>query len=343
MIFLGFLFPRCNLGFLGINQVLPSTQKVTDIYRLHICFLGSTIEAMGELIAVDIGTRYTKVYTQTKKKRMVPSEVGVPPVLTKATGGSIIVPQPMIVGVDRDPPFVFGFSAQRHSTATYGPADSVGFYAAMTLALLGEEKGDKFTVILGVPLWLKQHEEIIKPITGGHGITYQKDVYSQRQIIEVKKIIPIPSIFGTFYLTEPTDEAVGIVDIGYTDTTIALFRGGRFVPEKSGQLTPRLKRTLTAVRKIEKVSDGVIDKRLSEGEPKQMSKDLLAEFAKEVMRYAISRWRNENLAGVYLTGGGAELVKDFFTDKRIVVVEDAIYANCAGLLSHPVEMGSDEE
>lgn len=290
-----------------------------------------TVAASATTLSVDIGTRYTKVCSGTGKV-LVPSLIGAPspsPTPTE-TGSGIRVPQPTLVSADGGSPYCHGQAAQRHAipTTTYGPRDTELFYRNMSLAVAGEQPGDGFSLVLGLPLWRRDTHELERSIEGRHSVVYQRNGAKNARSFEIENVITMPSVVGAF-LSRPRDGLVGIIDVGFSETTLALFRDEELDGSLSGVVTPSLRRTLAAVCKTEAFSDAVVLQEF--GSPSREAKCRLEKFAADVMRYAVSRWRALALDALYLTGGGAAFMAGLFSDERTVTLDDPLFASARGL------------
>lgn len=297
---------------------------------------------MADRVSIDIGTRFTKVYTPDRK-RMVHSLVGPPPPERQGQESKYIkVPRPVIVRVDADPPFVFGLDAEKYSVAPYGPnvGPSVqeGFYSQIILALLGQESASKVNLVLGVPLNVRDYDSLAIPIEGRHSIVYAKDNQQKEVKVFVQRVDVFPSTLGSY---SGEMGKIGLIDLGYSYTTLALFKDGEWVRDATTTIPPSLRRVLASIAKRKRINENVLDKRLADSiaknrEPDEDVKRYIRDFTAEVMRYATSRWKREGLDKMVLTGGGAVLVRMFLQNPRIEIVDSPIYANASGLLNMKV-------
>lgn len=239
-------------------------------------------------------------------------------------------------------------------------------YRILFLTALGElrtaggSEEAQFKVVTGLPVEYYQDKEVVAgPILGTHQIKING---RQRELKVVRlKVIPQPvgSLFhlilnseGRIQGGEMARSRVGIIDIGYYTTDFVLVDELEFIDKASGSINVGMGTVYqTLARKISEqfgfrnLSLPRVERYLREEalrihgkrrEIRPLAEPVLAETAESILSQARTIWgEGQDLDRVLITGGGAEVLKDYLSGyPQAVIAEGPVTANAEGFLKY---------
>lgn len=315
------------------------------------------------IYGVDIGYGYTKIAAPGKPPQVIPSIVGSneTPSYRSDIGDRIKITPLTLNGHS----YLVGEAAKRFSRHHYRIFDSTWsespYYLLLFLYALfqiGKEDEEPIAVVTGLPV-SHYSAERAKQIQSLLAKRYEVAMPSGSTILPVEKVKVIPQPFGSFFdlilndagrLKDPERirERVGIVDIGFQTTDLALATP-QFVEASSGSLEVGVR---SVADEIARDLNRKYSLRLetAEAEEALRSKSVrifgekvdlsdviterIREVAERILSYAHTLWgRGEKLNRLILTGGGAHLFQSYFKEfPNLHAPQDPSLSNVRGYL-----------
>jgi len=312
---------------------------------------------------VDIGYGYTKVAAAGRTPLVIPSIVGSneEPSYRSDIGDRIRITPLTLNGRS----YLVGEAAKRFSRHRYRIFDSTwaesSYYLLLFVsALIRIEKSarEPAAVVTGLPV-SHYTQERVKQIQDLLGHSHNVRTSSGETSVKVEKVKVIPQPFGSFFdlilndegrLKDPEKirERVGIIDIGFQTTDLALATP-QFVEASSGslevgvrsiaeQLSRDLSRKYSITLDTTEAEETLRHKSVRIfGESVDLT-DMIAERTREVaeliLSYAHSLWgRGERLNRLILTGGGGNIFRSYFSGyPNLLVPQEPSLSNVRGYL-----------
>lgn len=320
-------------------------------------------------IGIDLGYGYVKV-SDGSKEYVFPSTVGVG---TDLRFNSLLMnfkkpTDNLIITVDNKKYFVGDLAVRQSPIVSRSMGrNRVEDINAKVLLLAGlalcVENGDqKFDVVTGLPV---DYYQIYKDdwallMQGTHAIKFSCGAQEKPMLITIDKIQLIPQPFGTLYDRRLDNEGnpldnelanlkIGIVDVGYKTSDLALAADLEFVGKQSisseiamstayGMIAQRIQERF----KLEKETyelDKVIESGVVRvaGVPQDISdykREAFSTLAEKIATEVNSIWDKRELDVILLTGGGGKAISEYFLPKfpQAVLVNEPQFANVRGYL-----------
>ena len=317
-----------------------------------------------KLYGVDIGYGFTKVAGVDRIPRVIPSIVGSNEELSyRSDIGDRIKVAPLTLNGHS---YLVGEAAKRFSRHRYRIFDSTWaespyylllFVSALTMMKIEKSVDEPAAVVTGLPV-SNYTQERVKQIKDLLGQAHNVQTLSSETLVKVERVKIIPQPFGSYFdlilndegkLKDPEKirERVGIIDIGFQTTDLALATP-QFVEASSGSLevgirsvADQLSRDLTRNYSISldttEAEEVLRRKSVSIfGENVDLS-EMIAERTREVaeliLSYAHSLCRGERLNRLILTGGGANIFRSYFSRyPNLYIPEEPSLSNVQGYL-----------
>lgn len=230
------------------------------------------------------------------------------------------------------------------------------------LALFAESGDQKFNVVTGLPVDYYQlyKDDWALLMQGTHAIKFSTGAQERPVLITIDKIQMIPQPFGTLYdrrldyegnllENELANLKIGIVDIGYKTSDLALATDLEFVGKQSisSEIAMSTAYNMIAQRiqekyKVEKENyelDKVIEAGIIRvaGVPHDITefkKEAFSILADKIATEVNSIWDKREIDVILLTGGGGKAVSEYFLPKfpQAVLVNEPQFANVRGYL-----------
>lgn len=224
------------------------------------------------------------------------------------------------------------------------------FYQAMKHRTGNELVLDK----LGLGLPYSQHRKpLIEKIKSMQEFSFQVD--GRDYLVTAKETTVLPQGAAIIANFENTEEAVGILDIGYYTLDMVLLRDQRIVRDKSRSTNDGIHLLAEEARKmiraqfpeVLEVPDAAVMRFLSKGGLKisgvyhdcaSVVEQLLAVHAQKIIARAKTAWETDLplMEATYLVGGGAALLAQHFNGglHSIRVIEDPEFGNALGYMKY---------
>jgi len=316
-----------------------------------------------KLYGVDIGYGFTKVAGVDRIPRVIPSIVGSNEEISyRSDIGDRIKIAPLTLNGHS---YLVGEAAKRFSRHRYRIFDSTWtespYYLLLFVSALmriDKSASEPAAVVTGLPVSHYTQERVrqVQDLLGqAHNV---QTLYGETSVkVEWVKVIPQP--FGSYFdlvlnddgkLKEPEKirERVGIIDIGFQTTDLALATP-QFVEASSGSLevgvrsvSDQLSRDLARNHSITldtTEAEEILRKRSVKifGENIDLSEMIeirTREVAEVILSFAHSLWgRGERLDRVILSGGGANIFRSYFTGyPNLHIPGEASLSNVRGYL-----------
>jgi plasmid segregation protein ParM len=301
-----------------------------------------------KLYGVDIGYGFTKVAGVDRIPRVIPSIVGSNEELSyRSDIGDRIKIAPLTLNGQS---YLVGEAAKRFSRHRYRIFDSTWaeshyylllFVSALTMMKIDKLAADPAAVITGLPV-SHYTPERVKQLQELLGQTHSVQNLSGETSVRVERVKVIPQPFGSYFdlvlnddgkLKEPEKirERVGIIDIGFQTTDLALATP-QFVEAASGSLEVGVRSVADQLsRDLSKSHSITLDTTEAEevlrhgsmrifGEIVDLSEMIeirTREVAEVILSFAHSLWgRGEKLDRLILAGGGANIFRSYFSGYR---------------------------
>lgn len=320
-------------------------------------------------IGIDLGYGYVKASDGTKEV-VFPSTVGVG---TELRFNSLFMSfkkstDNMVITVDNKKYFVGDLAVRQSPIVSRSMGrNRVEDINAKVLLLAGlalfvENGEQKFNVVTGLPVdyYQQYKDDWALLMQGTHAIKFSTGTQERPMLITIDKLQMIPQPFGTLYdrrldndgnlvENELANLKIGIVDIGYKTSDLALAADLEFVGKQSisseiamntayGMITQRIQDKF----KLEKESyemDKVIESGVVRvaGVPHDISefkREAFNALAEKIATEVNSIWDKREIDVIMLTGGGGKAISEYFLPKfpQAVLVNDAQLANVRGYL-----------
>ncbi len=230
------------------------------------------------------------------------------------------------------------------------------FFSA--LSLLCDKLNNRFKVVTGLPVdQMHYAKEIVNRVQGERDIKVFTGQDATTFTIDVEDIEVVPQPFGG-YCSEypPLNDAnaeegkIGVIDIGFRTTDLALINEGEFIPEKSMTIPVGLATAYRNIRyeigasyNLEKESyeldEAIIKKQIIyDGNKEDISGLLDGMFAKLATTILVdvnSVWGVRDLKQVLICGGGGQHLESHIKAQieQSRLVPDPVEANCVGYLN----------
>jgi plasmid segregation protein ParM len=261
-----------------------------------------------------------------------------------------------------------GKSAIKHSNYLYRDLSLARNYGnnfeimfLMALSLLCNKKENDLRVVTGLPpQYMHMAEAARTGLLGKHEITINKDGEFQDIQISLTDLDIVPQPLGTFwaeYLTHGEDGfasidglKVGVIDVGFGTTDLAIIEDGEYIHEKSLTIPIGMSNTYKEVSselfkkfginiEIHSLDQIVIKRRLRLANKEEDISEILSEsygkIAENLIIEITSNWNYRELDQIIFTGGGShELGKylmQFFPQGT--VAKEPFTANSRGYLA----------
>lgn len=320
-------------------------------------------------IGIDLGYGYVKV-TDGQNEFVFPSTVGVS---TDLRFNSLLLnfkkpTDNLVVTVDNKKYFI-GDLAIRQSpivSRSLGKNRVEDINAKVLLlaglALFVENTEQRFNVVTGLPVDYYQlyKDDWALLMQGTHAVKFGTGGDEKPMLISIEKLQLIPQPFGTLYdhrlnaeggLAETENEnlKIGIVDVGYKTTDLALADGLEFVGKQSTSIEIAMSTAYNIIAqriqekyKVEKENyelDKIIESGILRvaGVPYDISdykKEAFSQVADKIATEVNSIWDKRELDVIMLTGGGGHSIAEYFLPKfpQSVLVKGPQMANVRGYL-----------
>lgn len=320
-------------------------------------------------IGIDIGYGYVKVF-DGEKEFMYPSTVGVGADLKfnslllnfkKATDNLVIM-------VDNKKYFVGELAIRQSPIVSRSMGrnriedNSARVLLLTGLALLMENSEQQFNVVTGLPVDYYQlyKDDWAQIMQGTHAVRFGSGSEERAMRIIIDKIQMIPQPFGTLYDRRLDNEGnltqndtaglkIGIVDVGYKTSDLALADDLEFVSKKSISTEFAMSTAYNIIAqkikekyKVEKENyelDKVIESGILRvaGVPHdigEIKKEALGTLADTLASEVNSLWDRRELDVIMLTGGGGKAISEYFLPKfqQGFLVNGPQFANVRGYL-----------
>ena len=301
-----------------------------------------------KLYGVDIGYGFTKVAGVDRIPRVIPSIVGSNEELSyRSDIGDRIKIAPLTLNGQS---YLVGEAAKRFSRHRYRIFDSTWaespyylllFVSALTMMKIDRSADEPMAVVTGLPVshYTQQRVEQLQELLGQ---AHMVQALSGETSVTVEKVKVIPQPFGSYFdlvlnddgkLKEPEKirERVGIIDIGFQTTDLALATP-QFVEASSGSLEVGVRSVADQLsRDLSKTHSITLDTTEAEevlrhgsmriyGEIVDLSEMIeirTREVAEVILSFAHSLWgRGERLDRLILSGGGAIIFRSYFSGYR---------------------------
>jgi len=320
-------------------------------------------------VGIDLGYGYVKV-TDGTKEFVFPSTVGVG---TDLRFNSLLMSfkkstDNMVITVDNKKYFVGDLAVRQSPIVSRSMGrNRVEDINAKVLLLAGlalcvENGEQKFNVVTGLPVdyYQQYKDDWALLMQGTHAIKFSTGNQEKPMLITIDKIQLIPQPFGTLYdrrldtegnlvENELANLKVGIVDIGYKTSDLALAADLEFVGKQSSSSEIAMNTAYNMITqriqdkfKLEKESyemDKVIESGVVRvaGVPHDISdfkREAFNALAEKIATEVNSIWDKRELDVIMLTGGGGKAIAEYFLPKfpQAVLVNDAQLANVRGYL-----------
>lgn len=320
-------------------------------------------------IGIDLGYGYVKI-SDGQKETIFPSTVGVGTDL-KFNSLLMSIKKPtdnLIITVDNKKYFVGDLAIRQSSIVSRSMGrnrvedTSAKVLLLAGLALFMETGEQKFNVVTGLPVDYYQayKDDWALLMQGTHAVRFGADGEEKPLLITIDKIQMIPQPFGTLYdhrlstdgtLVESDIDSlkIGIVDVGYKTSDLALADGLEFVGKQSmsseiamSAAYNMIGQKISEKYKVEKENyelDKIVDSGVLRvaGVPYDISeyrKDAFNLVADKIATEANSIWDRRELDLIMLTGGGGQAVSEYFLPRfpQAVLVNGPQMANVRGYL-----------
>lgn len=320
-------------------------------------------------VGIDLGYGYVKV-TDGQKEFVFPSTVGVGTDL-KFSSFLLNFKKPtdnLVITVDNKKYFAGDLAIRQSQIVSRSMGRnrvediSAKVLLLASLALFMENGEQKFNVVTGLPVDYYQlyKDDWALLMQGTHAIRFSCGGEEKPLLITIDKIQMIPQPFGTLYDrrldqegnmidTEFSGLKLGIVDVGYKTSDLALASDMEFVGKQSSSSEIAMSTAFQMIAqriqdkfKVEKenyeldkvVETGVL--RVS-GVPHDISeikKEAFSLVADKIATEVNSLWDKREIDVIVLTGGGGKAIAEYFLPKfpQAILVKDSQFANVRGYL-----------
>lgn len=230
------------------------------------------------------------------------------------------------------------------------------------LALASENGEQKFNVVTGLPVDYYQlyKEDWALLMQGTHAVRFSTGNNEKPMLITIDKIQMIPQPLGTLYDRRLDSDGnildndlanlkIGIVDIGYKTSDLALAADLEFVGKQSISTETAMSTAYSIIAqriqekyKVEKESYE-LDKVLESGmirvagvpyDISEFKKEAFTTLAEKIATEVNSIWDKREIDMILLTGGGGKAIAEYFLPRfpQAVLVNDPQFANVRGYL-----------
>jgi plasmid segregation protein ParM len=320
-------------------------------------------------IGIDIGYGYVKA-SDGEKEYLFPSTVGVG---TDLKFNSLLMnfkkpTDNMVITVDNKKYFV-GELAIRQSPMVLRSMgrnriedNSARVLLLTALALFMDGTEQQFNVVTGLPVDYYQmyKDDWAQIMQGTHAVRFGTGADEKAILITIDKIQMIPQPFGTLYDRRLDNEGnlvqnelsglkIGIVDIGYKTSDMAMADDLEFVGKKSlsSEFAMSTAYNIIAQKVQEKYKIGKenyeLDKVIEGGvlrvagvphDITEIKKDALGSLADILITEVNSIWDRRELDVIMLTGGGGKAISEYFLPRfqQGFLVNGPQFANVRGYL-----------
>jgi plasmid segregation protein ParM len=320
-------------------------------------------------IGIDLGYGYVKV-TDGQKEYLFPSTVGLG---TELKFNSLLLnfkkpTDNLVITVDNKKYFVGDLAIRQSQMVTRSLGRnrvediSAKVLLLAGLALFAENGEQKFNVVTGLPVDYYQlyKDDWALLMQGTHAIKFGSGSEERPKIITIDKIQMIPQPFGTLYDRKLDSEGtllenelaglkVGIVDIGYKTSDLALADDLEFVSRQSisSEIAMSTAYNLIAQKiqekfKLEKetyemdkiIETGVVRVAGVPHDISEFKKEAFTLLADKIATEVNSIWDKREIDVILLTGGGGKAISEYFLPKfpQAVLVNGPQFANVRGYL-----------
>jgi plasmid segregation protein ParM len=320
-------------------------------------------------IGIDLGYGYVKV-TDGQKEYIFPSTVGLG---TELKFNSLLLnfkkpTDNLVITVDSKKYFVGDLAIRQSQIVTRSLGRnrvediSAKVLLLAGLALFAENGEQKFNVVTGLPVDYYQlyKDDWALLMQGTHAVKFGSGSEERPKIITIDRIQMIPQPFGTLYDRKLDSEGtllenelaglkVGIVDIGYKTSDLALADDLEFVSRQS------ISSEIAMSTAYNLIAQKIQDKFKLEKEPYELDKIIetgvvrvagvphdISEFKKEAFTLLADKiatevnsiWDKREIDVILLTGGGGKAISEYFLPKfpQAVLVNGPQFANVRGYL-----------
>ncbi|MBZ4655264.1 MAG: hypothetical protein JG781_2623, partial [Peptococcaceae bacterium] len=318
-------------------------------------------------IGIDLGYGYVKV-TDGQKEYIFPSTVGLG---TELKFNSLLLnfkkpTDNLVITVDSKKYFVGDLAIRQSQIVTRSLGRnrvediSAKVLLLAGLALFAENGEQKFNVVTGLPVDYYQlyKDDWALLMQGTHAVKFGSGSEERPKIITIDRIQMIPQPFGTLYDRKLDSEGtllenelaglkVGIVDIGYKTSDLALADDLEFVSRQS------ISSEIAMSTAYNLIAQKIQDKFKLEKEPYELDKIIetgvvrvagvphdISEFKKEAFTLLADKiatevnsiWDKREIDVILLTGGGGKAISEYFLPKfpQAVLVNGPQFANVRG-------------
>lgn len=323
---------------------------------------------MEKLVAVDIGYGFVKV-ADDRKGFSFPSVVGVsnhtdlPSMRLK----KVPIVDRLTIEIE-DQLYNVGKSAMKHSqimsrdlTIQRTTKNYIDVLLFSALSLYAKDEYTSFKLVTGLPPGRMHMEKELrrKYKDKSQSIVLVEEGKKTPYMIRIEDIEVVPQPIGTFWSTildydgqisNDIDGRIGVIDVGFGTSDLALIEGGEFVYERSHTLNEGLSNSFREIQKQIKLEFGVeVDNHLLEetirknevklmGKPVDISEicnKVFTSFCNNLMVEISSLWNLNSLDKVLITGGGGKLYSPYLLSDipHASLIEDSFTANVRGYLS----------
>lgn len=320
-------------------------------------------------IGIDLGYGYVKVF-DGQNEIIFPSTVGVG---TELKFNSLLMSfrkptDNLVITVDNKKYFVGDLAIRQSSIVSRSMGrnrvEDIGAKVLLlaALALFMETGEQKFNVVTGLPVDYYQayKDDWALLMQGTHAVKFGPTGEEKPLLITIDKIQMIPQPFGTLYdhrlsadgtLVESDIDnlKIGIVDVGYKTSDLALADGLEFVGKQSmsseiamSAAYSMIGQKITDKFKVEKENyelDKIVDSGILRvaGVPYDITeyrKEAFNLVADKIATEANSIWDRRELDLIMLTGGGGQAISEYFLPRfpQAVLVNGPQTANVRGYL-----------
>lgn len=288
------------------------------------------------MLSIDVGFGNVKIYDGT--------DVAAFPSVYKETTADHIPstdPDDQLLELDGVKYHVGTTALKMAGIAPFNKEDMLRHKIFMLTAICASTEGADFSdsVALGLPIgdYVFMADKL-KKLKGKYEVKYN----GKKCVIDVKKITVYAQSEAVYKLIAADtpavkEEIIGIVDIGQKTVDFAYFDEGTFIKERSGSIEQGVINAYQSIASAveEKLGFEIADykakkyiKKVPEDAQKAFSD--MANIIKD--RLFRKHWNFKEMDAVYIVGGGAGYVKEFFQDAPYRELDEltAVFANAYG-------------
>ncbi len=320
---------------------------------------------MSKIIGLDVGFGFVKV-TDGEKGFSFPSVVGEGHNKPMFQVGPQQLVNNLSLGLNSDNKIYFvGKSAIRHSQYLYRDLSTdrnktndlrALFMGALVLFCNSQE--NRFKVVTGLPVGrMHMADDIINQVKGRCPVkVYRNNKINEMDII-VSDVEVVPQPLGTYWAQnfnpareEPLKGRIGIIDVGFRTTDLAVIDEGDYVPEKSRTINLGLNTAYKEIGAIiftnydleresyaldEAVIKGTIRVAGDEVDISDMKRKAFERLAANIRVEVNSSWALAEFDDLIISGGGGQALSSYLAPhfKQTKLMPDSLTANSRGYLS----------